>query len=65
VALQPGMVKALEDTLKRKINLPPQPHMVGALGAALLGINRLKKRREETSQVAAAAEPARALAASR
>jgi (R)-2-hydroxyacyl-CoA dehydratese activating ATPase len=47
VARQQGMVKALEETLKRKVNVSPEPDMVGALGAALLGLRRLKKLESE------------------
>ncbi len=43
VARQKGMVKALEETLKKKINVSEEPEMVGALGAALLGLRRLEK----------------------
>ena len=43
VARQKGMVKALEETLKRKINVSDEPEMVGALGAALLALRRLEK----------------------
>jgi predicted CoA-substrate-specific enzyme activase len=45
VARQKGMVKALEETLKRKVNVNSEPHMVGALGAAVLGLRRLEKLR--------------------
>jgi predicted CoA-substrate-specific enzyme activase len=43
VARQKGMVKALEDTLKRKVNVSEEPELVGALGAALLALRRLEK----------------------
>jgi predicted CoA-substrate-specific enzyme activase len=43
VARQGGMVKALEETLKRKINVSERPDMIGALGAALLALRRLEK----------------------
>jgi predicted CoA-substrate-specific enzyme activase len=36
VALLPGMVGALEAVLNASIRVPPDPHMTGALGAALL-----------------------------
>jgi predicted CoA-substrate-specific enzyme activase len=45
VARQAGMVKALEETLKRKVNVSEEPHMAGALGAALLALRRLEKIR--------------------
>ena len=47
VARQKGMIKALEETLKRKINVSEEPEMVGALGAALLALRRLEKIRSE------------------
>ena len=47
VARQKGMVKALEETLKRKINVSDEPELVGALGAALLALRRLEKLRTE------------------
>jgi activator of 2-hydroxyglutaryl-CoA dehydratase len=47
VARQKGMVKALEETLKRKINVSEEPEFVGALGAALLALRRLEKIRED------------------
>jgi predicted CoA-substrate-specific enzyme activase len=45
VARQAGMIKALAETLKRKVNVGDEPHMVGALGAALLALRRLEKIR--------------------
>lgn len=45
VARQKGMVKALEETLKKKVNVSDEPEMVGALGAALLALKRLEKIR--------------------
>jgi len=48
VARQAGMVKALQETLKRKVNVSEEPHMVGALGAALLGFRRLEKLQQGT-----------------
>ena len=47
VARQKGMVKALEETLKRKVNVSEEPELVGALGAALLALRRLEKIRED------------------
>jgi predicted CoA-substrate-specific enzyme activase len=44
VAHQAGMVKALEAAAKRPVNVPREPEMVGALGAALLALQRLQKR---------------------
>jgi len=59
VARQKGMVKALEGTLKRKINVSEEPHMVGALGAALLALRRLERIRED-KKMAVMGEEARA-----
>jgi predicted CoA-substrate-specific enzyme activase len=47
VARQKGMVKALEETLKRKVNVSEEPELVGALGAALLALRRLEKIRDD------------------
>jgi predicted CoA-substrate-specific enzyme activase len=44
VARQAGMVKALEAVAKVPVNVPPEPEIVGALGAALLALQRLEKR---------------------
>ena len=41
VAIQAGMVKALEEKLGAKVNVPPDCDYVCALGAALLGHKRL------------------------
>ena len=46
VARQAGMVKALETVVGTKVNVPAQPDMVAALGAALLGLQRLQKREQ-------------------
>jgi predicted CoA-substrate-specific enzyme activase len=51
VARQKGMVKALEETLKRKVNVSEEPELVGALGAALLALRRLEKLRAEKSNL--------------
>jgi predicted CoA-substrate-specific enzyme activase len=42
VALQAGMVKALEAVAGMSVNVPAEPEMAGALGAALLGQCRLR-----------------------
>jgi predicted CoA-substrate-specific enzyme activase len=47
VARQSGMVKALEETLKRKVNVSEEPELVGALGAALLALRRLERIKED------------------
>jgi predicted CoA-substrate-specific enzyme activase len=44
VALQAGMVQALRDKLGVPINVPDAPHEAAALGAALLGLSRYRKR---------------------
>jgi predicted CoA-substrate-specific enzyme activase len=43
VARQRGMIKALEQRLQVKVNLPEHCEYVCALGAALLGLSRLEK----------------------
>lgn len=54
VARQKGMVRALEETLKKHVNVSKEPDMVGALGAALLALRRLEKiRLEETTSATA------------
>jgi predicted CoA-substrate-specific enzyme activase len=45
VANQPGMVKALEQRLKVKVDVPRHCEYVCALGAALLGLRRLEAAR--------------------
>lgn len=45
VARQEGMVKALEETVGMAVNVPREPELVGALGAALLGLGRAEKLR--------------------
>jgi predicted CoA-substrate-specific enzyme activase len=47
VARQEGMVRALEEAVKKKVNVSDEPDMVGALGAAILALRRLEKIREE------------------
>jgi len=59
VARQKGMVKALEETLKRNVNVSEEPHIVGALGAALLALRRLERIRED-KKMAVMEEEARA-----
>ena len=46
VVLNPGMLKALEQRLGRPVNTSPDSVYAGALGAALLGFVRLRKRGE-------------------
>ena len=36
-------MKALEEAVKRKVNVNEDPDMVGALGAALLAFRRMEK----------------------
>jgi predicted CoA-substrate-specific enzyme activase len=49
VALQAGMVKALEQKLPTKVNVAPDCDYVCALGAALLGHKRLAKKEQLAS----------------
>jgi predicted CoA-substrate-specific enzyme activase len=44
VARQAGMVSALEAAAHVPVQVPAEPEMVGALGAALLGLQRMAKR---------------------
>jgi predicted CoA-substrate-specific enzyme activase len=44
VALQEGMVAALRDKLGGAVNVPAEPQYTTALGAALLGLQRHRKR---------------------
>jgi predicted CoA-substrate-specific enzyme activase len=50
VANQPGMVKALEERLKVKVDAPPHCEYVCALGAALLGLRRLESARLRSTE---------------
>jgi activator of 2-hydroxyglutaryl-CoA dehydratase len=43
VARQSGMVKALEQTVGMRVNVPVEPELVTAFGAALLGLNRVER----------------------
>lgn len=43
VALQEGMVAALRDKLGVPVHVPENPHLAAALGAAVLGLQRLRK----------------------
>jgi (R)-2-hydroxyacyl-CoA dehydratese activating ATPase len=49
VALQAGIVKALQEKLGAKVNVPPDCDYVCALGAALLGHKRLAMKESLTS----------------
>jgi (R)-2-hydroxyacyl-CoA dehydratese activating ATPase len=51
VARQRGMVKALEQRLQVKVNVPEDCEYVCALGAALLGLSRLEKAVAATATV--------------
>lgn len=46
MALQSGMVRALEQAVGQSVNVPERPDFVAALGAALLGRQRLDRQRE-------------------
>ena len=41
VAKNPGVVKVLEEQLKAPIYISDEPEIVGALGAALYGLERV------------------------
>jgi predicted CoA-substrate-specific enzyme activase len=43
VALQEGMIVALREKLGVPVNVPEEPHLTAALGAALLGLQRHRK----------------------
>ena len=43
VALQAGMVAALRDKLGVMVNVPDEPQLTTALGAAVLGLQRLQR----------------------
>lgn len=49
VAVQKGMIKALETKLKAKVRVPEHPEYVCALGAGLLGIKRLQAGGEKSA----------------
>jgi len=51
VATQRGMVRALEERLKAKVEVPADCQYVCALGAALLGLKRLQSRIQDLSQM--------------
>jgi predicted CoA-substrate-specific enzyme activase len=51
MALQDGMVRALEAAMTQKVNVPERPETIAALGAALLARQRLARQQE--GQVAA------------
>jgi predicted CoA-substrate-specific enzyme activase len=51
VALQRGMVKALQERLERSVVVPPNCTFVCALGAALLGLKRLQSGRTQPTPV--------------
>jgi predicted CoA-substrate-specific enzyme activase len=44
-----GMVRALEDVLGRPINVSPEGHFLGAMGAALFALERAQVRTAETT----------------
>ncbi|HEY4658533.1 MAG TPA: acyl-CoA dehydratase activase [Gemmatimonadaceae bacterium] len=43
VALQDGMIAALREKLGMTVNVPKEPHLTAALGAAVLGLQRYRK----------------------
>lgn len=48
-----GMVKALEEKLGMKVNVSPDSHYVGALGAAIFALERAVKAKGELAQATA------------
>lgn len=42
VALNPGVVKAVEEKIGSKLIISPEPEIIGAVGAALFGLERLR-----------------------
>lgn len=52
VARQPGMVAACRDAFGVPVIVPPDPHLGAALGAAVLGWQRLRKLEASVSQEA-------------
>jgi predicted CoA-substrate-specific enzyme activase len=52
VAKNRGVVKVLEDKLNLKLNIPEEPQIIGALGAALIALKRFRKKaaRSEASE---------------
>jgi predicted CoA-substrate-specific enzyme activase len=50
VARQGGMIRALEEKIGARIYAAPRPEFVCALGAALLGLHRLRKLEEENAR---------------
>ncbi len=50
VSLNIGMVQALENKLGMKINVSPESHFMGALGAGLLALDRAEKGPEMSKQ---------------
>jgi predicted CoA-substrate-specific enzyme activase len=57
VAIQKGMVKALEAKLKTKVRVPEHPEYVCALGAGLLGMRRLQVGTERSASTGVSASP--------
>ncbi len=41
----PGMVHAMKETLGKEVLVPKEPELMGALGAAILGLRRLSSRK--------------------
>jgi len=50
VSLNIGMVRALEEKLGMKLNVSPDSHFVGALGASIFALERADKARGEKQQ---------------
>jgi activator of 2-hydroxyglutaryl-CoA dehydratase len=46
MALQDGMVRAMEDAVGQKVNVSDRPDLIAALGAALLARQRFARQQE-------------------
>ncbi|HMW36692.1 MAG TPA: BadF/BadG/BcrA/BcrD ATPase family protein, partial [bacterium] len=53
VARNVGMIKALEDSLQRKINVGADSHFMGALGAALFAMDHIVAARQPQKEAVA------------
>jgi predicted CoA-substrate-specific enzyme activase len=47
VAKNRGMIRALEEIIGKKLTIPPEPQITGAIGAALIGIGESKKEKNQ------------------
>jgi len=51
VSLNIGMVHALEEKLGMKLNVSPDSHFVGALGAGIFALERATKSMNESQKI--------------